>query len=254
MEYLYGRNPVFESLRARRRKPIRLFLSDCAELRAQVIIAITSLAQKKNIPVSTVPKFQLERLVGSSQHQGVVLQVSGYPYVKIEDILTLALQKKEDPFVLILDLLQDPQNVGTLLRTAEAVGVHGIILQERRAVGITPAVVNSSAGAVEHLYISQVINISQAINFLKKSELWIYGLEHEKNSIAFSEMDFSGPIGLVVGSEGEGIRELVRRNCDHLISIPMKGQITSLNAAVAGSIALYQIFAERNSKEEKTIS
>ena len=167
-----------------------------------------------------------------------MLQASGYPYRGITEIFELAAQRQEPPFVLLLDTLQDPQNLGTLLRTAEAVGVHGVIIPLAHTAQVTPAVVNASSGASEHLIIAQS-NLSQAITALKDEGLWIVGLEGSPEASTPSQIRLGGPLGLVVGSEGQGMRRLVRQSCDLLLQLPMRGQIKSLNAAVAGSIALY---------------
>jgi 23S rRNA (guanosine2251-2'-O)-methyltransferase len=151
----------------------------------------------------------------------------------------------QPPFLLLLDLLQDVQNVGTLLRTAEAVGVHGVIIQHRRAADITPAVVNASSGAVEHLQIAQVTNLVQTIKTLKDEGVWLVGLDLGDDAVRYDQANLKGPMGLVVGSEGHGLRRLVRETCDFIISLPMQGQIESLNAAVAGSLALYATWQAR---------
>ena len=244
MEYLYGRNPVLESLKANRREFKSLYLSQGVDLKSDIITEIKSLCSLRNVSVLPIPQNKLEAMIKHRQHQGVVLEGSSYPYVTLNEILACSHDWNEDPFILILDLLQDPQNVGSLLRTAEATGVHGIIIQERRAVGITPSVVNSSSGASEHLLISQVPNISQAIQVFKQKNIWIYGLGGGNEGVKYTQQDLSGPVGIVVGSEGQGLRDLVKKNCDGLISIPMKGN--SLNATIAGSIILYRIFEKRN--------
>lgn len=246
-EYLYGRNPVWESLLAKRRKHCQILLSQEAKKEGR-IAEILDLASQQRLPVSTIPKFKLEKLIKNDHHQGIVLETSSYPYVDISEIINLAKEKNEEPFLLLLNLLQDPQNVGSLLRTAEAVGIHGVVIQERRAVGITPAVINSSSGAVEHLLIAQVSNISQIIRNLQKENIWFYGLEKAKGAKPLTEVDFSGGVGLVLGSEGEGLRDLVKKTCDELVYIPMKGKVDSLNAAIAGSIALYKVWEKRKYK------
>jgi 23S rRNA (guanosine2251-2'-O)-methyltransferase len=177
-------------------------------------------------------------------HQGVILEASGYPYRNLEDILDLARTRGEPPFVLILDTLNDPQNFGALLRTAEAVGVHGVLLPLARTVAVTPAVVNASSGACEHLLIAQM-NLSQAIDELREANVWTVGLDESPESKDPSEMRLDGGLALVVGSEGEGIRPLVRSKCDFLLRLPMQGRIESLNAAVAGSVSLYLAYFAR---------
>lgn len=244
MEILYGRNPILESLRARRRHPKQLLLSEGLQDRS-VVGEILRLARSMEVDIRRVPREEVARLVGHDHHQGLALESSSYPYAQVAAMLETAALNGQSPFLLVLDLLQDPQNVGTLLRTAEAVGVHGVILQRRRAVGITPAVVNASSGAVEHLAVAQETNLTRALQGLKEAGVWIYGLEGRPELPSYHETTLGGPIALVVGSEGTGLRRLVRESCDVLVRLPMRGRVESLNAAVAGSIALYAIARER---------
>jgi 23S rRNA (guanosine2251-2'-O)-methyltransferase len=209
-----------------------------------VIGQIVSLAERAGVPVQRVARLDLDRL-GDVHHQGVALETSTYPYVALDDVLDAARSRGEPPLLLLLDLLQDPQNVGSLLRTAEAVGVHGAVIQRRRAVGVTPAVVSASAGAVEHLLVAQETNLAGAIERLKVEGVWVAGLEDWRDAQLYCEADLSGPLALVVGSEGEGLRRLVRERCDFLLRLPMHGQVTCLNAAVAGSVVLYEALRQR---------
>lgn len=242
-ETLYGRNAVYESLRAGRRQFYRLLLADT--VRATDIVAdILGLAERAGVPVERVPRRHLDWM-GEANHQGVALEASEYPYVDLDEILARSAQAAAPPFLLLLDLLQDPQNVGTLLRTAEAVGVDGVVLQQRRAVGITPAVVHTSAGAVEHLRIAQVANLPETIERLKERGIWVMGLEATRGAQRYDQVDLTGPLALVVGSEGEGLRRLVQERCDRMLQLPMVGKITSLNAAVAGSVVLYEAWRQR---------
>ena len=234
-EYIYSRNAVYETLRARRRQFFQLMIAEGIKEKER-IQDIIKLAQHQKVPVQRVLRQKLDGI--NRQHQGIVLQTSGYSYRGITEILELAAQRQEPPFVLLLDTLQDPQNLGTLLRTAEAVGVHGVIIPLARTAQVTPAVVNASSGASEHLIIAQA-NLSQAITALKAEGLWIVGLEGSPEASKPSQIRLDGSLGLVVGSEGQGMRRLVRQSCDLLLQLPMRGQIESLNAAVAGSIALY---------------
>jgi 23S rRNA (guanosine2251-2'-O)-methyltransferase len=180
----------------------------------------------------------------SDNHQGIAAEVSAYPYSDLNSILKLARQKEEEPFILILDSLQNPQNLGTLLRSAEAFGVHGLVLPLRHTSGVTPAVVNASSGAAEHMLIASA-NLAQAIEELKKAGLWIVGLEGSLAAQPPEKLRLNGSTALVVGSEGEGMRALVRKSCDVLMRLPLEGRISSLNAAVAGSIGLYLIHQAR---------
>lgn len=246
-ETLYGRNAVYESLRAGRRQFYRLLLADTVRA-TDIVDDILTLAERASVPVERVPRRHLDWL-GEANHQGVALEASEYPYVDLDDILAESIRRSEPPFLLLLDLLQDPQNVGTLLRTAEAVGVHGVVLQQRRAVGITPAVVHTSAGAVEHLLVAQVTNLPETVEYLKTRGIWVFGLEAVRGAKPYDQADFTGPVALVVGSEGEGIRRLVSERCDGMIWLPMRGNVTSLNAAVAGSIVLYEAWRQRKFRE-----
>ena len=207
------------------------------------VAEIVRLAKTRKVSVERVSR---DNLAGMGENpQGVALEVSRYPYVDVADIKDLAAEKGEDLFILMLDLIQNPQNLGTLLRTAEAAGVHGVIIPQHRAAEVTPAVVNASAGATEHLLIAQG-NLVQVCNELKKNDnVWIVGLEGGPEGKPVHEVPLDGPIAIVVGNEGEGMRSLVKDTCDFLLSLPMRGEIESLNASVAGSIALYQVVLTR---------
>ena len=243
MEILYGRNAVFEALSAGRRRCNKLLVAE--ETREGGTMArILALAEERGIPIERVTRRQLDEL-GAVNHQGVAAQTSAYPYAELDDMLNLAHQRGELPFLLLLDCLQDPQNLGTLLRTAEAVAVHGVVIPRRRAAEVTAAVSNASAGAVEHLLIAQITNLVHTMARLKNQGLWVVGLEHTPEARDYREADLNMPLALVVGSEGKGLRRLVRERCDLLIQLPMRGNISSLNASVAGSIALYEAWHQR---------
>lgn len=246
-EFIYSRNAVYETLRAGRRQVFKILLAEGAQEKGR-LTQILNLAQERRIPVQRVHKSQLERI--HPAHQGVAAEVSSYPYVSIEDLLRRAAEQGEAPFILLLDSLQDPQNFGSLLRTAEATGVHGVILPLAHSVEVTPAVVNASSGASEHLLIARH-NLAQAIQRLKDAGAWIVGLEHSPEAQPPQALHLDGALGLVVGSEGEGLRPLVRASCDWLLKLPMRGRIESLNAAVAGSIALYLAFLARQRAQEE---
>jgi 23S rRNA (guanosine2251-2'-O)-methyltransferase len=241
-EWIVGRNPVFEVLRANRRTLYNLNVSKNAAEKGR-LADIIQLAEQKKIHANRVSRNQID--VIASNHQGVALEVSAYPYLDIHDILTASLNQPEAPFLLILDTLQDPQNLGTLLRTAEIVGVHGILLPLRRTATITPAVVTASSGACEYLKIAQV-NLHQAINLLQEKGIWVIGLEGSPQAQSPTNIHLTEPLAFVVGSEGRGMRPLVRKTCDILMRLPMRGQIESLNAAVAGSVALYLAWQARD--------
>jgi 23S rRNA (guanosine2251-2'-O)-methyltransferase len=242
-ETLYGRNAVHETLRAARREFYQLSLAQGVR-ETDVIDQILYLAEEGGVPVERVDRRALERF-GNFSHQGVVLQASEYPYSSLEELFGSAEESGEPPLLLLLDLLKDPHNVGSLLRTAEAVGVHGVVIQRRRAVDITPAVVHTSVGAVEHIRVAQVTNLVRAMEWLKEQRVWIAGMEAVGDAQEYYRADLSGALGLVVGSEGKGMRRLVRERCDFLIRLPMRGLVTSLNASVAGSVVLYEVLRQR---------
>lgn len=242
-ELLYRRNPVLETLRANRRQIGKLWLQKEHDTKAVAVIVAE--AKKRGVKIETADKQKLGHLTQDSSHQGVALEVGPYPYSNVPAILQQAASQKEKPFLLLLDLLHGPQNIGTLLRTAEICGVHGVILQDRRAPEITPAVVIHSAGATEHLLIAQVTNLVQTIKQLQQEDVWIVGMDLGDQAQSFGQVDLHMPIGVVVGHEGEGMRRLVRENCDILLKLPMRGHVESLNAAVAGSILLYAAWQAR---------
>jgi len=244
-ELLYGRNAVRECLRAGRRTVYKVLLAEGVK-ESGTVADILNTARGRGIVPQRVERRQLDGL-GDVNHQGVAAEVEPYPYSDPEEMLMVAKERGESPLLLLLDCLQDPQNLGTLLRTAEAVGVHGVIIPKRRAVAVTPAVVNASAGAVEHLFIARVTNLVQAMERLKAADVWVAGLEDVPEAQLYHRADLNIPLALVVGSEGAGMRRLVRERCDFLIRLPMRGRISSLNASVAGSIALYEIWRQRGS-------
>jgi len=240
-EFIYGRNPVYETILADRRQLIQLLLADGAQEKGR-LEEILILARKHNIHVSKVPRVRLDKFGNS--HQGVALEVSEYPYATLRDILDRADERHQALFVLILDTLQDPQNLGTLIRTAESVGVHGVVIPGHHASEVTPAVVSASAGASEHMLVVQS-NLAQAISEIKHANTWVVGLDESPDSLPLEKVRLDGALAVVVGSEGEGLRPLVRKHCDFLLRLPMQGQIASLNAAVAGSVVLYLAYMAR---------
>jgi 23S rRNA (guanosine2251-2'-O)-methyltransferase len=249
IDLLYGRRPVYEALRAGRRRIFKLILAE--GIREQEkgtgnVGQIVSMARAAGVPLGRSPRRELDRL--TSHHQGVVVESGPYPYADVDDVLHRAADQNAPPLLLLLDLLQDPQNVGSLLRTAEAVGVHGVIFPQRRAVGVTPAVVSASAGAVEHLLVAQVTNLARTIDDLKRHDLWVAGLEADPSAQFYHQADLNGPLALIVGSEGSGLRRLVREKCDFLLRLPMHGRVASLNAAVAGSVVLYEVERQRRAR------
>jgi 23S rRNA (guanosine2251-2'-O)-methyltransferase len=243
-EYVYGRNAVREALRARRRTLRRLLIAEGVR-EGGPITELATLAQAAKIPIEQVERRDLDDLTEGANHQGVALEAGPYRYAQIDEMLALAKERDELPLLLLLDHVQDPQNVGTLLRTADVVGAHGVILPDRRAAGITPGVVNASAGAVEHLLIAQETNLAQTIEQLKEVGIWVAGLEDDPRAQPYDSQRADLPLALVVGAEGPGLARLVREHCDFLLKLPMAGHVASLNAATAGSIALYSLWRRR---------
>jgi 23S rRNA (guanosine2251-2'-O)-methyltransferase len=235
MDLLYGRHPVLEALRAGRRRVHRLLIAQGAH----GLDDLVGQARRRNVPVQTVERRQLDRMQ-PGHHQGVLAEASPFVYDRLDDLLGAP-----KPLVLVLDSLQDPQNFGTLLRTAQACGVDGVVIPEHRSVGVTPAVSSASAGAVEHLRIARETNLARAIAALKARNVWVYGLAVEAER-PYRGIDWNGPCALVVGAEGPGLGRLVRETCDELVSIPMaQAAVQSLNASVAGSLVLYEAFVQR---------
>ena len=240
-EFIYSRNAVYEALTAKRRQIFSIDIAEGVQDKGKIeeILKLAA-AQEQKIKINRVPRPKLDKI--HQNNQGIVAEVSGYPYADVLEILERA--SGELPFILMLDSLQDPQNFGTLIRTAEALGVHGVVIPSARAVDVTPAVVNASSGACEHMLIAQA-NLSQTIDALKDNDIWVVGLDQAGAEIEAGSRHLKGALGLVVGSEGEGLHDLVRKNCDIVLKLPMKGKIESLNAAVAGSVALYLAYLSR---------
>jgi len=241
-EWITGRNPVYECLRANRRNYFRLLIGESVNKTSRVQ-EIFNIAKERGIRAESAARKDLEKI--HRNNQGIALETSAYPYSDIDSIFQKSKKSKEPFFLLILDQIQDPQNFGTLIRSAELFGVHGIVMPSRRAAGITPAVVNASSGASEHMLITQG-NLAQASALIKEKNGWVIGLDMEKSSVPLGEVDWRGNLALIVGSEGTGLRRLVRESCDIIAHIPMSGTLDSLNAAVAGSIAIYTAAAQRN--------
>ena len=244
-EWIVGRNPVFEVLRARQRQVFKVQIAAGVQPSAR-LIEITMLAKERRIPVESVPRQALDKL--DEHNQGVAVEASAYHYRALQDILEIARQPGRPALILVLDMIQNPQNLGTLLRSAEALGVDGVIMPLARTAGVTPAVVHASSGASEHVLVAQA-NLAQAIESLKETGVWILGLEAGQGSRPIEQVDLTIPLAWVVGNEGEGMRALVKKSCDLLVSLPMSGKVDSFNAAVAGSMALFHTVMMRRMKE-----
>ena len=240
-EILYGRNAVTEAIKSG--MPINKVLISSGEVSGS-LKAIIALVKEKHIVYQFVDKNKLNDITGTKNHQGVVLYTSPAEYCDIDDILQKAKEANEAPFVIILDEIQDPHNFGAIIRTADAVGAHGIIIPKRRSVQLTGTVAKTSAGASAHLPIARVPNIPAAIDQLKEAGLWIAGTDLT-GTVPFYKADFKGPIGIVIGSEGNGMGNLVTKKCDFIVTIPMKGEVSSLNASVAAGVVLYEVFKGR---------
>lgn len=239
---IIGRNAVIEALKADREIE-KILVSGTGEGSIKKIIAMAS---DKKIPIHFSDKVTLDRAADGENHQGVVASVSAAPNVEIEDILEYAASRGEDPFVIILDGIEDPHNLGAIIRTAECAGAHGVVIPKRRAAGITEVVSKTSAGAIEYMRCARVANITQTIEKLKAHGVWIAACD--MNGPTLYESNLKGPIGIVIGGEGNGIGKLVKEKCDFVISIPMKGQIGSLNASNAAAVVLYEVRRQRDGK------
>jgi 23S rRNA (guanosine2251-2'-O)-methyltransferase len=243
MPVIFGRRVVGEALRAGR--TVRRVYLGAKPGPESPLAEIDRLARRAHVPLQVLDRRALDRLAGAhANHQNVVAEVLDYEYAEVEELLALARERNEAPLLLALDQLQDPQNLGSLIRTAEACGVHGIVLPRHRAVGVTPAVEKASAGAIEHLKVAEVPNLNRLADDLKREGIWVVGLDAEGET-PLEKIDAAMPLCVVVGSEGKGISRLMREKCDMLVRLPMRGRVGSLNAAVAGSIVLYDLFRRR---------
>ncbi len=237
-----GRNAVIELLESGR-DINKIFVSNGEKNGS--INKILAMARERKVIVSEVNKSKLEQMASSDNHQGVIAIVPPYEYCDIDDILECAKLRNEDPFIIILDGIEDPHNLGAIIRTAETAGVHGIIIPKRRAAGVNSTVTKVAAGAVEHMNIARVNNINEAIRYLKENDVWVCGTDIDTNKYHYNQ-DLTGSIAIVIGSEGFGMSKLVKENCDFLVKIPMKGKITSLNASVSAGIVVYEAVRQRN--------
>ena len=238
-EIIAGKNPVLEALRSGRDMN-KVWIAE--GVKKSGVNELLDLARERGVIVQFVPKKKVDQL-SSANHQGIVASVAAYKYAELEDLFAAAAHKQEDPFFLILDELEDPHNLGSIIRTAELSGAHGIIIPKRRNVGLTPVVYKAAAGALEHMLVAKVTNINSTIEALKKNNIWVYGAHMEGESCITA--DLSGAVALVIGSEGKGISKLTKEKCDKLIKIPMVGEINSLNASVAAGIIMYEVMKTR---------
>jgi 23S rRNA (guanosine2251-2'-O)-methyltransferase len=240
-DIIEGRNAVIEALKGDR--TIEQILIAKGEVEGSINV-ILALAKEKRIVVKEADRKKLDSISETGVHQGVIAYVTPYKYYELEDMLQYAKSRNEQPFIMILDEIEDPHNLGSIIRTAEVCGVHGIIIPKRRNVGMTPTVYKSSAGAVQYMRVAKVTNINTVIEKLKEMGIWVYGADMDGKEYCF-ETNFDGAVAIVIGSEGRGISKLTKEKCDVLVKIPMKGQINSLNASVAGAIMMYEVMKKR---------
>ena len=243
--YIIGRNPVIEALRGDT-KVDKIFILK-GDLTGS-IKKIIGMAKDKDVLIQEVDMHQLDEMAEDGRHQGVAAIITGFEYSTIEDILDLAKSKGEDPFILILDEIRDPHNLGAIIRTGECAGVHGVIIPERRAARVNQTVYSSSAGAVEHMMVAEVTNISDTITKLKDEGLWIYGgdMNGECN---YYQADLTGPVGIVIGNEGKGISKKIKEKCDVLVKIPMRGKVSSLNASTSAAVLIYEVLRQSDKQQ-----
>ncbi|WP_349409108.1 23S rRNA (guanosine(2251)-2'-O)-methyltransferase RlmB [Pseudalkalibacillus sp. SCS-8] len=243
-DIVVGRNPVLEAMRSGR-DINKIMIAEGAQKGS--IGQVISMAKKERIQIQYVPKKKIDALADGANHQGVVAHVAAYEYADIEDIFKLAADRNEEPFFLVLDEIEDPHNLGSILRTADATGAHGVIIPKRRAVGLTSAVAKSSTGAIEYIPVVRVTNLARTIEDLKGRGVWFVATD-AKGDQDYTQAQYDMPIGLVIGSEGKGIGRLVKEKCDFLVSLPMKGKVTSLNASVAAGLLMYEVYRQRHPK------
>lgn len=243
-EYIVGKNPVIEALKSGR--DINKILIAEGSQHGQMQ-RITQLAKETNVLVQFVPKKKIDQ-VTEQNHQGVLAYVAAYQYAELDDLFAAAERKNEPPFFLLLDEIEDPHNLGSIMRTADAVGAHGIIIPKRRAVGLTATVAKASTGAIEYIPVVRVTNMARTIDDLKERGVWIAGTD-AKGKDDYRRLDGTLPLGLVIGSEGKGMGRLIRDKCDFLIHLPMAGKVTSLNASVAAALLMYEVYRKRHSLE-----
>ena len=239
--YIYGRNPVLEWLRAG--YPAEKLLVS-RELGGVALQEISKLAAAGPIAVESLPRNELARVAGSDNHQGVAARVTLPDYVEVDDILAIAAGRNEPPLIALLDCIQDPHNFGAILRTAEGAGVHGVLIPKDNAAPMTPAVFKASAGAAAHVAVARITNLSRTMAELKEKGFWFTGADEEGSKL-YTELDLRGPTGLVLGSEGKGLRRLVREECDFVARIPLRGKVSSLNVSVAAALLFFEARRQR---------
>ncbi|GGF35412.1 23S rRNA (guanosine(2251)-2'-O)-methyltransferase RlmB [Halobacillus andaensis] len=243
-EWIIGKNPVLEAIKSGR-SINKVFVSE--QLQYQSVKKIEQAAKENGVLVQKAPKKKIDQLV-EGNHQGVVAAVAAYEYSDIDDLFARANEKGEEPFFIILDEIEDPHNLGSILRTADASGAHGVIIPKRRSVGLTSTVAKTSTGAIEYIPVARVTNLSRTIDELKERFVWVVGTD-AKGTEDYRELDGKMPLALVIGSEGKGMSRLTKDKCDWTVSLPMAGKVTSLNASVAASLLMYEVYRKRHPVE-----
>jgi len=239
-EMIAGKNPVLEALRSGREMN-KIWISE--GVKKSGIKEVLDLARERGVFVQFVPKKKIDQL-SSANHQGIVASVAAYKYAELDDLFDVAKARSEDPFFIILDELEDPHNLGSIMRTADAIGVHGIIIPKRRSVGLTATVAKASTGAIEHVPVCRVNNLVQTVDELKERGVWIAGTD-AKGSTDYRKMDATLPLAIIIGSEGKGMSRLLKEKCDFLYHLPMVGHVNSLNASVAAALLMYEVYRKR---------
>jgi len=242
-DIIEGRNPVLEALRAGR--PINRIILSANVQRHGVIGDIINLAHQNGIPLEYAPEPAIQKISVSPANQGIIAYAAMKGYISLNELLSISRDKKEPALYCVLDGIEDPQNLGAILRTADATGFHGVVIRSRRAVGLTPVVAKVSAGAIEYVPVARVVNIAQTLEVLKKSGVWTIGIDASGKQ-QYTQIDYKLPVAIIIGGEGEGISDLVKKRCDSLVKIPMKGEITSLNASVAAAVVMYEAYRQRS--------
>ena len=242
-DVIFGRNPVFEAVKSGR--PIESILV-AAGSKGGTVSVILAKAKQRGIVIKEVNPKKLDYMCGSTAHQGIAATAAVKEYSTVEEILAYAREKGEDPFIIILDELEDPHNLGAVIRTAECVGAHGVIISQRRSAGLTFAAGKASAGAVEYQRVARVVNMANTVEQLKKEGVWVYAADMDGS--LYTSADLTGPVAIVIGNEGKGVSPLVAKRCDSVISLPMVGKINSLNASVAAGVLAYEVFRQRSAK------
>jgi 23S rRNA (guanosine2251-2'-O)-methyltransferase len=242
-DLIAGKHSVLEALRSGRTVN-KIWIAESAQ--KQLTQPIIAEAKQHGVIVQSVDKRKLDQMAAGMQHQGVVAQIAAYDYVEVDDILERARERQEEPFILILDEIEDPHNLGSILRTADCTGVHGVIIPKRRSVGLTATVSKTSAGAVEYVPVAKVTNIAQTIESLKEKGIWVGGADVDAKQTVY-QSNFKIPTALVIGNENKGMGRLIKEKCDFLVKLPMMGRINSLNASVAASVLMYEVVRQRMS-------